>query len=613
MSANIPNDPVAIQKFFTSRDNNADASTYVGEVQRLWYDPITNCIYVSDGETPGGIPVTCGGGGATGATGPSGGPVGATGATGAGATGATGIKGSTGSTGPQGPTGDSITGATGPIGATGLTGDGSTGATGLTGNDGATGADGATGVTGNDGATGATGIAGNDGATGLTGNDGATGATGLGATGATGAPGDRYQTTSSNTLTIGTGSTSLTVGTGLAYTIAQDIIISYDINNHMVGIVSSYNSVTGAMVVDITTVVGSGSYSQWDVNLNGAVGVQGATGSGATGATGVQGSIGATGATGYNGSTGATGAGATGATGATGTIGSTGATGATGLNGSTGATGAGATGATGPQGPAGNSITGATGPIGATGAGATGATGYQGATGAVAAVLYYGSFFSDNGTLLTADLTTNSTTPIAVTSTTGFRTAGTIFVGTELISYTGVTATTFTGITRGVQGSTKANHVTGDAVGAAQITPANTAATILMDQTTLSNGITLNSSTGEITVVNAGTYSVVFSIQAANFGNAYDDVTVWLAIDGTNVPSSGSYATVPQTHAGHPGSSIVTVRIDLAFTAGQKLTVKWTTLLGTIALITYPVVSNTIQIPQSPAIILSMNQIALAP
>lgn len=57
MSANIPNDPVAIQRFFTSRDNNANASTYVGQEQRLWYDPITNAIYVSDGNTAGGIAV----------------------------------------------------------------------------------------------------------------------------------------------------------------------------------------------------------------------------------------------------------------------------------------------------------------------------------------------------------------------------------------------------------------------------------------------------------------------------------------------------------------------------------------------------------------------------
>jgi hypothetical protein len=63
MSANIPNDPVAIQRFFTSRDNNANAATYVGQEQRLWYDPITNAIYVSDGNTAGGILVGGGGSG----------------------------------------------------------------------------------------------------------------------------------------------------------------------------------------------------------------------------------------------------------------------------------------------------------------------------------------------------------------------------------------------------------------------------------------------------------------------------------------------------------------------------------------------------------------------
>jgi len=57
VAANIPNNPVAIQKFFTSRDNNANATTYVGQEQRLWYDPITNAIYVSDGNTAGGIAV----------------------------------------------------------------------------------------------------------------------------------------------------------------------------------------------------------------------------------------------------------------------------------------------------------------------------------------------------------------------------------------------------------------------------------------------------------------------------------------------------------------------------------------------------------------------------
>lgn len=47
----------SLQNFYTSRDNNANANTYVGQLDRLWYNPGLNSIYVSDGVTPGGIPV----------------------------------------------------------------------------------------------------------------------------------------------------------------------------------------------------------------------------------------------------------------------------------------------------------------------------------------------------------------------------------------------------------------------------------------------------------------------------------------------------------------------------------------------------------------------------
>jgi hypothetical protein len=46
----------------SSRDNSAYGPTFVGQEGRLWYNPVTNGIYVSDGTTPGGIPVAGGGG-----------------------------------------------------------------------------------------------------------------------------------------------------------------------------------------------------------------------------------------------------------------------------------------------------------------------------------------------------------------------------------------------------------------------------------------------------------------------------------------------------------------------------------------------------------------------
>ena len=47
-----------IQNFYTSRDNNTDGNTYVGQQDRLWWNPDTNAIYVNTANTVGGTPVT---------------------------------------------------------------------------------------------------------------------------------------------------------------------------------------------------------------------------------------------------------------------------------------------------------------------------------------------------------------------------------------------------------------------------------------------------------------------------------------------------------------------------------------------------------------------------
>jgi len=76
-----------------------------------------------------------------------------------------------------------------------------------------------------------------------------------------------YVTTSSSTLTIAVSVVSLTIGTGLSYSVGQNVIIDHDSVKFMTGTVQSYNSGTGALVVDATDTNGSGTYSSWDVNL----------------------------------------------------------------------------------------------------------------------------------------------------------------------------------------------------------------------------------------------------------------------------------------------------------------------------------------------------------
>jgi hypothetical protein len=83
--------------------------------------------------------------------------------------------------------------------------------------------------------------------------------------------GNKWATNSSTVLTIGTGNKSLIVATGLAYTTGQRVVIAVtnDPLNRMEGLVVGYNQVTGNLTVLSTYAFGSGTYSTWDVNLQG--------------------------------------------------------------------------------------------------------------------------------------------------------------------------------------------------------------------------------------------------------------------------------------------------------------------------------------------------------
>lgn len=222
---------------------------------------------------------------------------------------------------------------------------------------------------------------------------------------------------------------------------------------------------------------------------------------------------------------------------------------------------------------------------------------------------HYGAFHSNNSTTLAVAIpNSSSTAPIQVASTVGFRTSGWLVLDAEIIAYTGIVNNTFTGITRGISSSTKSSHAVGILISSAEASPANVAAKVLFDVTDQSNGVTLNAATSEITIVNAGTYNCQFSVELTNFGNSYDDVAVWFVVDNTHVPSSASYATLAQAHAGRPGAVIMTVNIFYTFTAGQKLTLEWMTNFGTSVISAYPPVMSNV--PASPGTILTVNQLA---
>jgi hypothetical protein len=92
-----------------------------------------------------------------------------------------------------------------------------------------------------------------------------------------GANGTGYAGTSTTSLTIGTGSKSLTTQTGLAYSPGQTVRLIYTSNSGfwLEGIISSYDSGTGAMVFNASLYQGSGTFAAWNVTNVGMSGTGG--------------------------------------------------------------------------------------------------------------------------------------------------------------------------------------------------------------------------------------------------------------------------------------------------------------------------------------------------
>ena len=75
--------------------------------------------------------------------------------------------------------------------------------------------------------------------------------------------------TSTTSLTVGTGSKSLTTEPGKAWATGAWVYVfaSAAVSNYMVGHVTSYNATTGALVVNVSAIDGSGTHSAWVIGL----------------------------------------------------------------------------------------------------------------------------------------------------------------------------------------------------------------------------------------------------------------------------------------------------------------------------------------------------------
>lgn len=87
---------------------------------------------------------------------------------------------------------------------------------------------------------------------------------------------------STSSVAIGTGSKSFTANTGKLWANGQFITLASNANsaNYMHGTVTSYNAGSGALVVNVLDIGGSGTLNDWNIAITGTQGPQGPSGAG---------------------------------------------------------------------------------------------------------------------------------------------------------------------------------------------------------------------------------------------------------------------------------------------------------------------------------------------
>jgi hypothetical protein len=111
-----------------------------------------------------------------------------------------------------------------------------------------------------------------------------------------------------------------------------------------------------------------------------------------------------------------------------------------------------------------------------------------------------------------------------------------------------------------------------------------------------------------LTFAAAGTYALTPNLQLVNSDSADHDVTIWFALNGTNIARSATKMSVPKV--GDGGSAFFQISFYATVTAGQYIQVYWLPENVAVTLDHTAAVTGPPAIPAIPSAIMSVERIA---
>lgn len=146
-----------------------------------------------------------------------------------------------------------------------------------------------------------------------------------------------------------------------------------------------------------------------------------------------------------------------------------------------------------------------------------------------------------------------------------------------------------------------------------QTTTANTDTLMTLNTTDFSNGVSIASS--KITVANAGIYNLQFSAQFQNTDNQIQDISIWLKQNGTDIPGSTGYVSIParkSASAGQEAHQITGWNYYLSMTAGQYVQIYWSATLASVTIQNYAA-GTTPTRPSTQSVVATLSFVSALP
>jgi hypothetical protein len=140
-----------------------------------------------------------------------------------------------------------------------------------------------------------------------------------------------------------------------------------------------------------------------------------------------------------------------------------------------------------------------------------------------------------------------------------------------------------------------------------QTTTANTATLMTLNTTDFANEVSISSS--QITVVNAGIYNLQFSAQFQNTDNQIQDISIWLRQNGTDIPGSTGFVSIPahkSASAGDEAHQITGWNYFIEMQASDYVEIWWSATLASVSIQHYPTSTGPVR-PSTQSVVATLS------